>query len=115
VLIELQRRSLEDIMIASLDGLKGFSDKINAVFSQNHVQLCIVHMLRNSLKYPIYYSTDIYKAIYMNNAIVSLNSVIRKALKKCKTFPSHDSAKKMVYLAITEASKKWTMLVQNWR
>jgi transposase-like protein len=94
---------------------KAFQTRLTQYFHKTHVQLCIVHMLRNSLKYPIYYSTDIYKAIYMNNAIESLNSVIRKALKKCKTFSSHDSAKKMVYLAITEASKKWTMLVQNWR
>jgi transposase-like protein len=47
------------------------------------------------------YPADIRKAIYTTNAIESLNSVIRKALKKRKIFPSADSAKKMVYLAIT--------------
>jgi putative transposase len=53
--------------------------------------------------------------IYTTNAIESLNSVIRKALKKRKVFPSDDSAKKMVCLAIMDASKKWTMPIRNWR
>ena len=61
------------------------------------------------------YPEDIRKAIYTTNAIESLNSVIRKAIKKRKTFPSDDSAKKMIYLAIKDASKKWTMPIQNWR
>lgn len=61
------------------------------------------------------YPEDIRKAIYTTNAIESLNSVIRKAIKKRKIFPSDDSAKKMVYLAVTEASKKWTMPIHNWR
>ena len=171
VLTELQNRGVEDILIACVDGLKGFPDAINAVFPQTNVQLCIVHMVRNSLKYVswkdykavttglklIYrsnteeeallelerfsdtwdeqypqiskswranwenlntffnYPADIRKAIYTTNAIESLNSVIRKALKKRKVFPSDDSAKKMVYLAITEASKKWTMPIHHWR
>merc|ERR1711935_862910 len=41
--------------------------------------------------------------------------VIRKAIKKRKIFPSDDSARKMVYLAIKDASKKWSMPIQNWR
>jgi putative transposase len=55
------------------------------------------------------YPQDIRKAIYTTNAVESLNSVIRKALKKRKLFPTDDSAKKVVYLAIQDASKKWTM------
>ena len=171
VLTELQNRGVEDILIACVDGLKGFPDAIHAVFPQTNIQLCIVHIVRNSLKYVswkdykavttdlklIYrssteeeallelerfsdtwdeqypqiskswranwenlntlfnYPADIRKAIYTTNAIESLNSVIRKALKKRKVFPSDDSAKKMVYLAITEASKKWTMPIHHWR
>jgi len=42
---------VEDILIACVDGLKGFPDAINAVFPETNVQLCIVHMVRNSLKY----------------------------------------------------------------
>jgi transposase-like protein len=171
VLTELQHRGVEDILIACVDGLKGFPEAINSVFPQTHIQLCIVHMVRNSLKYVswkdykavttdlkrVYRSTtedeallelerfgetwddqypqiskswrthwqnlntlfnypdDIRKAIYTTNAIESLNSVIRKAIKKRKIFPSDDSAKKMVYLAVKEASKKWSMPIHNWR
>ncbi|WP_112136627.1 IS256 family transposase [Marinomonas primoryensis] len=171
VLTELQQRGVEDILIACVDGLKGFPEAINAVFPQTNVQLCIVHMVRNSLKYvswkdykavttdlkQVYrsateeeallaldrfgeiwddqypqitkswrnhwhnlntlfnYPEDIRKAIYTTNAIESLNSVIRRAIKKRKVFPSDDSARKMVYLAIMEASKKWTMPIQKWR
>jgi transposase-like protein len=171
VLTELQNRGVEDILIACVDGLKGFPDAINSVFPETNIQLCIVHMVRNSLKYVAWkdykavsadlkrvyrssneeealleltrfgekwdehypqiakswnthwenlntlfiYPEDIRKAIYTTNAIESLNSVIRKAIKKRKIFPSDDSAKKMVYLAVTEASKKWTMPIHNWR
>lgn len=171
VLTELQNRGVEDILIACVDGLKGFPDAINSVYPEAHIQLCIVHMVRNSLKYVSWkdykavagdlkrvyrssteeeallelthfgekwddhypqiakswnthwenlntlfiYPEDIRKAIYTTNAIESLNSVIRKAIKKRKIFPSDDSAKKMVYLAVTEASKKWTMPIHNWR
>ena len=170
VLTELQQRGVEDILIACVDGLKGFPDAINTVFPTN-IQLCIVHMVRNSLKYVSWkdykavtadlkrvyrsatedeallelerfgdawdsqypqitkswrnhwqnlntlfnYPEDIRMAIYTTNAIESLNSVIRKAIKKRKIFPSDDSARKMVYLAIKDASKKWTMPIQNWR
>jgi putative transposase len=60
VLTELQHRGVEDILIACVDCLKGFPDAINAVFPQTHVQLCIVHMVRNSLKYV---SWKDYKAV----------------------------------------------------
>ena len=69
------------------------------------------HNLNTLFNYP----EDIRKAIYTTNAIESLNSVIRKAVKKRKLLPSDDSAKKVVYLAIQEASKKWTMPIRNWK
>ena len=171
VLTELQNRGVKDILIACVDGLKGFPEAISTAFPQTQIQLCIVHMVRNSMKYvswkdykavsaelkKIYqsateddallaleafserwnekypqvskswgahwenlntlfrYPPDIRKAIYTTNAIESLNSVIRKAIKKRKLFPSDDAAKKVIYLAVTEASKKWTMPIRNWR
>ena len=171
VLTELQNRGIQDILIACVDGLKGFPDAIEAVFPQTQIQLCIVHMVRNSVKYVpwkdykavtadlkrIYqsiteeealvaldqfgknwdgkypqisrswrscwpnlntlfnYPQDIRKAIYTTNAIESLNSVIRKAIKKRKLFPSDDSARKVVYLAIQQAAAKWTMPIRNWK
>ena len=171
VLTELQNRGVKDILIACVDGLKGFPDAINTVYPETHIQLCIVHMVRNSMKFvpwkdykaiaadlkQIYqsateeeallaleqlaerwddkypqiskswrahwqnlntlfnYPQDIRKAIYTTNAIESLNSVIRKATKKRKLFPTDDAAKKVVYLAIQQASKKWTMPIRNWK
>lgn len=171
VLTELKNRGLQDILIACVDGLKGFPDAINSVYPQTHIQLCIIHMVRNSLKYvswkdykavtsglkAVYqapteeaalmaldafagewddkypqiskswrahwenlntffgYPPDIRKAIYTTNAIESLNSVIRAAIKKRKVFPTDDSVRKVVYLAIKDASKKWSMPIQNWR
>ncbi len=171
VLTELQNRGVRDILIACVDGLKGFPEAINTAFPATKIQLCIVHMVRNSVKYVpwkdykaltqdlknIYqaateeqallaldrfediwdekypqisrswrshwgnlntlfnYPADIRKAIYTTNAIESLNSVIRKAIKKRKLFPTDNSAKKVIYLAIMDASKKWTMPIRNWK
>ncbi|AYW89927.1 IS256 family transposase [Yersinia pseudotuberculosis] len=171
VLTELKNRGLQDILIACVDGLKGFPDAINSVYPQTHIQLCIIHMVRNSLKYVSWkdykavtsglkmvyqapteeaalmaldkfaeawddkypqiskswrthwenlntffgYPPDIRKAIYTTNTIESVNSVIRAAIKKRKVFPTDDSVRKVVYLAIKDASKKWSMPIQNWR
>lgn len=171
VLTELQNRGVKDILIACVDGLKGFPDAISTAFPDTRIQLCIVHIVRNSLRYvswkdyksvttdlkKIYQSTteeeallaldqfaerwddkypqiskswrahwhnlntlfiypeDIRKAIYTTNAIESLNSVIRKAVKKRKLFPTDESAMKVIYLAIQQAAKKWTMPIRNWK
>lgn len=48
---ELKNRGVEDILIACIDGLSGFSDAIKATFPKTEVQLCIVHQIRNSLRY----------------------------------------------------------------
>jgi transposase-like protein len=171
VLTELQNRGVKDILIACVDGLKGFPDALTTGFPQAQVQLCIVHMVRNSLrfvpwkdykavtadlkrvyrsttedealmelehfaerwddKYPqisksfrthwpnlntlFRYPVDIRKAIYTTNAIESLNSVIRKATNKRKLFPTDASALKVLYLAVNQAAKKWTMPIRNWK
>lgn len=51
VLTELKNRGLNDILIACIDGLKGFPDAINTVYPEARIQLCIVHMVRNSLRF----------------------------------------------------------------
>ena len=48
---ELHHRGVKDILIACIDGLKGFPDAIRAVFPETEIQLCIIHMIRNSIKY----------------------------------------------------------------
>lgn len=60
VLTELQNRGLKDILIACIDGLKGFPEAINTVFPDTQIQLCIVHMVRNSMKFVPYKD---YKAV----------------------------------------------------
>jgi putative transposase len=54
ILNELRNRGVQDILIAAVDGLTGFPEAINAVFPKAEVQLCIVHMVRNSLKFVPY-------------------------------------------------------------
>jgi putative transposase len=51
VLTELQNRGVKDILIACVDGLKGFPDAIATGVPETQIQLCIVHMVRNSMKY----------------------------------------------------------------
>ena len=51
VMSELKNRGVEDILIAVVDGLKGFPEAINAVFPQTVVQTCIVHLIRNSMDF----------------------------------------------------------------
>jgi putative transposase len=171
VMTELQNRGVKDIFIACVDGLTGFPAAIEAVFPQTRVQLCIVHMVRNSLSYVSYqdrkavasdlrkvygaateseaeqaliafgekwdkkYPTiskswlnhweriipffafpgDIRKAIYTTNAIESMNMTLRKVLRNHRTFPTDESAMKVIYLAIHNISKKWTMPIRNWK
>ena len=54
ILTELKNRGVNDILIACVDGLKGFPQAIESVYPNTEVQLCIVHMVRNSLKYVSY-------------------------------------------------------------
>lgn len=70
VLTELQNRGLKDILIACVDGLTGFPEAIQTAYPKTKVQLCIVHMVRNSLKYVSWkdykaVTTDL-KAIYQS-------------------------------------------------
>lgn len=51
VLTDLSNRGVEDILIACVDGLKGFPEAIESIFPQTEVQLCVVHQIRNSLRY----------------------------------------------------------------
>lgn len=170
VLTDLQNRGVQDIFIACVDGLKGFAEAIETAFPAAKVQLCIVHMVRNSMKLvpwkdrrnvardlrkvyqaptavaaelalkdfaeqwderyclisqqwrhhwhnltAIYdYPQDIRRAIYTTNAVESLNSVIRKAIRKRKVFPNDQAAMKVVFLATQQAAKKWSMPIRNW-
>ena len=91
-------------------------ERVGQVWNGSYPQIAkswITHWpnLRTLFEYP----PEIRKAIYTTNAVESLNSVIRAATKRRKVFPNDDSARKVIYLAIEQASKKWTMPIQNWR
>ena len=61
------------------------------------------------------FPAPIRRAIYTTNAIESVNSVIRKFTRNRKIYPNEESALKIVYMAIHEASKKWTMPIHHWK
>ena len=167
---ELKNRGVEDILIACVDGLKGFPEAINTVFPDAEIQLCIVHMIRNSVryvsskyqkkfvdelklvynapredaaklqldrltenwgkKYPLAvnpwrnhwnhlstffkYPEEIRKTIYTTNAVEGLHRQLRKVTKNRSLFPNDDALLKLLYLAIQDASGKWTKPVTNW-
>jgi putative transposase len=171
VLTELKNRGLQDIFIACVDGLKGFPEAIETVFPKTQVQLCIVHLVRNSLNYvgwkerkavaadlrKIYtsatreaaeqelqafagkwdekyasisalwhrhwervavffaYPEEIRRVIYTTNAIESVNMSLRKIIKNRGSFPTDESALKLIYLALENISKKWTVPIREWK
>lgn len=61
------------------------------------------------------FPAPIRKAIYTTNAIESVNSVIRKFTRNRKIYPNEESALKIVYMAIHEAAKRWTMPIHHWK
>ena len=170
VLTDLKNRGVQDVFIACVDGLKGFPEAIETAYPQTQVQLCIVHLVRNSLKYVswkwrkevaedlklIYtaatveeaelqldafarkwdaqlptiskswrlqwariipflsYPAEIRRVIYTTNVIESVNSSLRKVLKNRASFPNEEAVLKLVYLALRNISKTWTLPIRDW-
>ena len=171
VFTELQNRGVKDCFIACVDGLTGLPEAIEAVFPQTRVQLCMVHLVRNSLKYVSYkqrkavatdlkaiysaateaeaefnlelfaekwdrqyptiskswraqwarviplfaFPEDIRKVISTTNAIESVNMTLRKVTRNHRIFPSDEAVYKVLYLAIQNIAKKWTMPLHDWK
>jgi putative transposase len=171
VVTELKNRGVNDILIACVDGLKGFPEAIAAIYPHAEVQLCLVHLVRHSLAYvswkqrkavaadlrvvytatsvdeagaaldafalkwdapypqiakswrnnwarviPFFaYAPEIRKVIYTTNAIESVNFSLRKITKTRASFPNDEAAIKLLYLALRNISKRWTMPIQNWK
>jgi len=171
VFTELHNRGMKDCFIACVDGLTGLPEAIEAVFPQTCVQLCMVHLVRNSLKYvsskhrkavatdlkAIYsasteaeaefnlelfaekwdqpyptinkswrarwarviplvaFPEDIRQVIYTTNAIESVNMTLRKVTRNHRIFPSDEAVYKVLYLAIQNIAKKWTMPIREWK
>lgn len=53
VLTDLHNRGVKDILIASIDGLTGFPEAITSIYPETEVQLCVIHQIRNSMKYVV--------------------------------------------------------------
>ena len=169
-LTELQNRGVEDILIACIDGLTGFPEAIAAVYPKTEIQLCIIHQIRNSMKYvasknqkafmadlkPVYRATSkeaaeaaldqleerwgeqypiviqswrrkwehlsayfkypepIRKVIYTTNAVEAVHRQFRKLTKTKGAFPNENSLLKLLYAGILNATRKWSMPIQNW-
>jgi len=170
VISDLQNRGVEDIYIASVDGLSGFSDAIHAVYPQAKVQRCVIHQIRYSLKYvtwkdrkaftadlkTIYQAAtreeaeanlqkleekwghkyqaairswqknweelstffefpgEIRRLIYTTNTVEGYHRQLRKVIKNKSSFPTSQSARKLLYLATMDICKKWTAPIRNW-
>jgi putative transposase len=171
VMNELRNRGVADMLIAVVDGLKGFPEAISAVFPEAQVQTCIVHLIRHSLAFaswkerrdvaaalkPIYraanadlareqleefaagpwgkrypaiapawrrqweqvipffaYPVEVRKIIYTTNAIESLHSCLRKAVRVRGHFPTDEAASKLLFLVLREVSRDWKMAAREW-
>jgi putative transposase len=169
VLNELKQRGVQDVLVCCVDGLKGFPEAIEAVFPNAWVQTCIVHLIRQSLRFvpdkyrrqvakdlrPIYtavdvdaaaealasfdatwgerypmigktwreawehvipflaFPADVRRVVYTTNTIEALHRQIRKTIKTRGHFPTEDAARKLIYLAITNAQQNWRT-AYNW-
>jgi transposase-like protein len=99
VLTDLQNRGVEDILISSVDGLKGFPEAINSIYPKTEVQLCIIHQIRNSLKYVA--SKD--KKAFMRD----LKLIYRAANK--------DVAERALDDLEDKWNKKYSIVTTSWR
>lgn len=171
VMNELKGRGAEDLLIAVVDGLKGFPEAITTIFPDCVVQTCLVHLIRYSMQFaswkerkalaqalrPIYaaasadaaaaeldafergswgqkypaivaswrrrwdevipffaFSPEVRKIIYTTNAIESLHSQVRKAIRNKGHFPSDEAATKLIYLALRNIEAKWQRPPKEW-
>jgi putative transposase len=170
VVTDLQARGVEDIFIASVDGLPGFKEAIQSIFPQTQVQRCIIHQIRHSLRYvawkdrkafvadlkTIYqaptlekatanlhqlaekwsgkyaiavksweknwedlttffeYPADIRRIVYTTNTVEAYHRQLRRVTKTKSSFPSPEAARKLLYLATVDITRKWTMPIRNW-
>src|ERR1700740_3482746 len=100
VMNELKHRGLEDILIAVIDGLKGFPEAITAVFSHTQIQTCIVHLIRNSLSFCNW----------------KQRQPVARELKGIYNAQSAEvAAKRLEDFATSEWGKKLPAIVQSWR
>lgn len=99
VLTDLNNRGVQDILIASVDGLKGFPEAIKAIFPNTEVQLCIVHQIRNSIRY-----------------VASKNQKeFMKDLKLIYQAISKEAAEEALIQLEEKWGKKYPIVIQSWK
>ena len=99
VLTELKNRGVKDILIACIDGLKGFPDAINTVFPKAEIQLCVIHQIRNTLKYIA--SKD--------------QKEFMKQLKTVYTAPTEEAALENLNVLEENWSQKYSLALKSWK
>ena len=99
ILNELKNRGSQDILIAAVDGLTGFPDAINAVYPETEVQLCMVHMVRNSVKYVPYKD----------------RKGVTADLKEIYLAPSADTAASALERFSDKWDRKYPSISKSWR
>ncbi len=100
VMNDLKHRGVEDILIAVIDGLKGFPEAITAVFPQTQIQTCIVHLIRNSLSFCSWKERQ---------------AVARELKRIYNAENAEVAAKRLEEFAAGEWGKKFPAIVQSWR
>ena len=99
VLTDLNNRGVQDILIASVDGLKGFPEAIKAIFPNTEIQLCIVHQIRNSIRY-----------------VASKNQKeFMKDLKLIYQAISKEAAEDALVQLEEKWAKKYPIVIQSWK
>jgi len=99
VLTDLNNRGIQDILIASVDGLKGFPEAIKTIFPQTEVQLCIIHQIRNSIRYV---ASKNHKE-FMND------------LKPVYKAVSKEAAEEALLLLNEKWGKRYPIVLQSWQ
>ena len=99
VINEIKNRGVDDILIASVDGLSGFSEAINAVFPKTEIQRCVIHQIRNSTRYVSYKDVK----------------TLMKDLKKVYTAPSEETAVSELKNFDKIWGKKYPKIAISWR
>jgi len=92
VLTELQNRGVEDILIACVDGLKGFPEAIQSIFPRTRVQLCVIHQIRNSLRYIAHkdqreFMKDLRRVYQASTREVAEEELVQLEKKWAKRYP----------------------------
>jgi len=99
VLTDLHERGVEDILIASIDNLRGFAEAIESIYPQTEVQLCVIHQIRNTLRYVSWKDS--------RELLKDLKAVYQASSKEIAEHNLHEFARKW--------GKKYPKVIQSWQ